>query len=223
MQKPKTVSTTGAERIATARELLVQTTALFDRAGIKVRPFVSSELPVFSKHSPENQEMLIEELKARHELFASAETERINVRDSRQMLWRSLRRGGWTPRSDVFDSIESEDTVEVYSIEMKQLFRNLQFFQYISYTLEEIHGGTWYEMVSRNEDVEKQLFAAAGKLISGEVKETIDVSHVPTHLVVETSSLEKRKMTLQMKVISPVYRGGEIVGIISVNRTRLCE
>jgi hypothetical protein len=139
------------------------------------------------------------------------------------MLWRSLRRGGWTPNSDVFDAIEKDDTVEVYSLQMKQIFRNLEFFKYISYTLEEVHGGTWYELVSRDDEAQKILFESAMKIVTGEVKTTVDVSHVPNHMIQELRSPEKRKMMIQMKVLSPVMRDGETIAIIAVNRTRPCE
>jgi len=212
-----------ADRVEHARALLVQMADLFTDAGVPVRAFTSPDLPVFRSHSPEEQVMLIRELESRVELFASAAKENIDLRDTRQMLWRSLRKGGWTPNSDVFDSIEDSDTVEVYSLDMKQIFRNLEFFKYISYTLEEVHGGTWYELVTRNEQAQALLFEAAMKIVNGQVKTTLDVSFVPNHTCEEVKSSEKRKFMIQMKVLSPVFRDGEMVAIIAVNRTRPCE
>ena len=218
-----TSDSVASARVVKARGLLEQMANLFTDAGVPVKPYTSPDLPVFQTHSPESQDELIRELEARVELFASAAAENIDLRDSRQLLWRSLRRGGWTPNSDVFDMIDDEDTVEVYSLEMKQIFRNLTFFKWISYTLEEMHGGAWHELTTRNEDVQTKLMAAAMSLVNGETKETVNLSFIPNHECSEVKSVEKRKFMIQMKAISPVFRDGKLVAFIAVNRTRSCE
>lgn len=206
--------------ISKVRTLLEEMARLFTRAGVPVKPYLAPELPVFSKRSVDDQAMLARELEDRVELFAQAAREGISLDDTRQMLWRSLRKAGWTPLSDVFDNIEQEDTVEVYSLEMKQIFRNLEFFRHISYTLEEVHGGAWHELSARDKTCEAELMKVAMAIATGQVKTTSSCRHIPAHECRETQSCDLRRFMIEMKVLSPVFRDGEMVAIIAVNRTR---
>ena len=202
-----------------ARELFTQFSKLSGEAGYPVRAFDDARLPHFQKLSPEQQKQTIIEIADRTDLYIQASLEKIPLSDTRQMLWRSLRRAGWVPNSDIFDHIELTDTVEAYSQEHRQIFRNLEFFKWISYTLEDLHCSTWFDLTTRDPVFEKSLMEQANRVLSGEVKHTLDLSHLKAHLCKETRSSERRQFYIDMKCVSPLVKDGKIVGIVAVNRT----
>ena len=110
-----------------------------------------------------------------------------------------------------FDYITEDDTVEVYSLAQVQTFRNLQFFRFVSFTLEQIHSQPWYQLTRRQPAAEAALAAAATKIISGAHKQTLNMSDLPEHLAEEVGSSELRRFTIEMKCLSPVLSKWRIV------------
>lgn len=208
------------ENVGLMRVHLQTLSDLIKTAGIESKPWVNSELPLFSMVEPSLQLQSINGIERAIELLQSSLVEGHSLLDTRQLLWRSLRRFGWTPNSDVFDYISEEDTVEVYSLDQIQTFRNLQFFRFVSFTLEQIHSRPWFELTRRDSEYEKALGDEAARLISGGHRETIDLSYIPVHRIEEIGSQELRCFTLEMRCMSPVFYDGVIAAIIAVNRTR---
>lgn len=207
-------------RVAQARALFEEMALVIREAGFQTRLWNDSELPLFRMLTAAQQVDVITDLVNRLELFQSARRDGVSLLDTRQLLWRSLRLCAWVPQSDVFDSIDEEDTVEVYSLDQRQTFRNLQFFKWVSFTLEQIHSRPWYELTTRNQAVESALHAEAGKILSGAVKTTLSLHAIPEHLVTEIGTEELRSFYLRMRCFSPVWQDGRLSGVIAVNRTR---
>lgn len=216
------VSLTGKslENAEKMRASLLTMAKLITESGVAVKAFADEKLPNFSSLDIERQDVILKEVDSAVDLLQGSLREGHSLLDTRQLLWRSLRQFGWTPSSDVFDYITEEDTVEIYSLDQIQTFRNLQFFRYISFTLEQIHSQPWYKLTRRQPAAEAAIAEAAAKIIMGVSKKTLDLSHIPEHLTEEVGSLELRRFTIEMRCLSPVYQKGELCAVISVNRTR---
>lgn len=193
---------------------------LIRASGINVVPYLDESLPIFSTLEIDRQTSALGDVQRVVELLETSVRDGHSLLDTRQLLWRSLRQFGWTPNSDVFDFITEEDTVEVYSLSQIQTFRNLQFFRYVSFTLEQIHSYPWYQLTRRQPAAEAAIAAAAEKIIAGSSKNTLDLRYIPEHIIEEVGSTELRRCSIEMKCLSPVFQNGELCAVISVNRTR---
>ena len=202
------------------RDKLQTLSGLIANSGIQVKPWADPELPHFCALDSVRQTRVLHEIQNGIDLLEGSLKDGHSLLDSRQLLWRSLRHFGWTPNSDVFDFISDEDTVEVYSLDQIQTFRNLQFFRHISFTLEQIHTQPWFQLTRRQPAAEAAIAAAAAKIIRDGVKITLDLSDVPEHIAEEIGSLQELRFHIQMRCLSPVFHDGEIAAVIAVNRTR---
>lgn len=202
------------------RNRLLAMARVMGQAGVGVKPFADESLPLFNALDEVKKSNVLNEVDKSLELLEGSLKDGHSLLDTRQLLWRSLRQFGWTPSSDVFDFIDEEDTVEIYSLEQIQTFRNLQFFKYVSFTLEQIHSQPWYQLTRRQPAAESALSAAAAEILKGAVKQTLDLSHLPVHVTEEVDTVELRRFTIQMRCLSPVFKNGELCAVISVNKTR---
>jgi hypothetical protein len=124
---------------------------------------------------------------------------------------------GWTPKSDIFDKIENGDVVEVYSVAMNQVFRNLSFFKYVSLTLEEIVSfplGVMYEM-----EPQTLLFyqSVAGRVATNDIRLT--EKHPLAPYLVKEKLGEKLIVQITPKWISPVMANQTSVGVIVIHKS----
>ena len=188
--------------------------------GIEVRPYRSIDLPLFSRLSTAEQEAVLNTIEGNVKLFESMVHEKVKLTDSKQLLWRSCRALRLTPRSDIFDQIGDEDVVEIYSTQQKQIFRNLQFFKYVSLTLEDLYCDTWYDLTRRDPVREAELGQAALKLLSGEVEDSLPIE-VPEHLVHEIDTEKMLTISIRVKWLSPVTNEGQLAGVLVINESRL--
>ncbi len=172
--------------------------------GIEVRPYRSIDLPLFSQLSTTDQESALNAIEGNVKLFESMVLEKVKLTDSKQLLWKCCRALGLTPRSDIFDRIGDEDVVEIYSTQQKQIFRNLQFFKYVSLTLEDLYCDTWYDLTRRIGELEGSL--------------PLDV---PEHVVHEINTEKMLSISIRMKWLSPVSQEGQLAGVLVINESRL--
>jgi hypothetical protein len=185
--------------------------------GISVRPFDSPELLHFSILSSEQQLCVLRTINHSLGVFAEMKEAGESLRDSPRLLWRSLRHLGWRPRSDVFDKIEDEDVIEVYSAEKTGLFRNLVFYENVSYSIEDLFSRSVFELTWREPRFVELSMGVFERVFSGEVRETI-AAGIEKHLLRETSSPEKLELMIDLKWISPLHIEGELGGILAVSR-----
>ena len=187
-------------------------------AGFPIRSADSESLPIFSALDKAAQRNALASIGEAVELLDAAFCEGEPITDSRKLLWRLLGRSGWTPCSDLFETIGDGDTIEVFSREQVQVFRNLEYFRYGSFTLEELYCIPWYELVSRDSGIESTLLDVVTELLSGRVSRTLSLEHLPEHEIREVAGKEHRRFRMRLRHVSPVFRDGEVVAIVATHR-----
>ncbi|MNL45597.1 hypothetical protein D3C87_1682560 [compost metagenome] len=142
------------------------------------------------------------------------------MKDSPSFTWRALRKLGYTPTSDLFEQITDDHVIEVYSKDSVQVFRNLNFFQFCSYTFEEILSLEWWNLFDRSEAMSQKIFDATVKVFSGECRVNFD-PEVPNHFVRETQSADRLTMEFTMQLIGPLFQNKEPRAVICLEKVRL--
>jgi PAS domain-containing protein len=183
--------------------------------GVNKSPYFSRDLPHFSELAADEQAEAVRVLGHTLEIFDEVKTAGGTLADTPQLIWRSLRRLNWTPKSDVFDKIEKGDVIEIYSTEHRGLFRNLAFYDLVSYSLEDVFARKWFELFKRDEKKTAEIFQFVDRILRDEFRETT-APGFGHHLCYEMRSPARLHYKMSVKYVSPVYKEGKIAGYVAI-------
>ena len=202
------------------RDLCLSVARMYAEEGVGVRPFRSADLPVFSKLGPDRKREAIAEIETVLQILKDTRADGFSIKDSPRLIWRALRRFGLTPQSDIFDKMGDEDIVQIYSHRQNAIFSNLNLFHWVSFTLEDLHTGAWFELTRRDESVMPALYQSAVDMLSGARTETF-TPEVPEHLVEEVGTEGLMKFLFRLKYVSPLKQDGRITNFMGIIGCRL--
>lgn len=220
MNVPLKISDTNKNEVKRFQELALRYQEIAADSGIKLIPFRSTEMPLLSKASPEelrNATYFLEAVVSIHEETIAANEKPIN---SRQLLWRALKKFSLIPKPEIFDKISEDDVVVIYDETQKAVFWNLQFFKFASLTVEEMFFGIWYDFTKREEAIHQKLYEMAINLISGKIT-GIFSPDVPPHEVQEVGTLECIRTVMEIPHGCVLTKNGQLGGILIVQRMRI--
>lgn len=139
--------------------------------------------------------------------------------DEKGLLWRFIRRMGYTPTSDIFDLITNEDYLEIYDQEGQQIYRSLNYFDLVSFTIEDLVTLNWKTDFKRDRTVLLHLLEVTVRFATGRLHKTYSCDNVPTHQVKEMIG-QKYLHELGLKYISPMKVAGKTVAFIATSKAR---
>lgn len=190
---------------------------LLSAENFQTKAYRDENLPHFSLLSTDKKIEVINRLEVYYNLCAEHLGEGQALRDSKRFTWRVLVKMNLVPTSDLLNKISDGDIVEIYSCDNTQLFRNLEFFDVCSYSLEELFCVEWYRLFHRDEHI--------SKMIGQKLQELLDYKHpegfenaFPEHTVTEIFSDEKFQSLVFMKLVAPLYQNKRIVAFICIER-----
>ena len=201
------------------RQMCLHYAHLLAAEGKIVKPFHSSELPVFSALNAEQKQTAIDFIGSALVVFEETQAEGFRLSDSPRLLWRALRKLKWTPQSDVFDKIHETDVVTVYSAQQIQTFQNLNFFDWVSVTLEDLYAAPWHHYSRREAKCAELIYKHAIELFSGGRPSTFSPG-IPEHYIEEVGTEGLTKFYIDVHTFSPLKQDGQIVGALVLNRCR---
>lgn len=176
--------------------------AICSTQNIRVRPFVEG-LPHFGKLSSDRQLDIIKNIKFYLELCEEQMSEGQSLRDNLSFTWKALRKLGYSPKSDLFSLIKDDDIIEIYNNESRQLYRNLRYYDFCSYSIEELYSLEWWNLFSRDAEITMKLIEESGKIFNGEV-DTHIFSETGEHMVKELASVDRLSNRYRAKLLSPL-------------------
>jgi hypothetical protein len=201
------------------KRLAEDTCRLLRTEGLDVVAFQEG-LPFFKKMNLLGQSKVTEQLEFFHKLCSEQINENYEIKDNHSFVWRAMRALGLAPTSDLLNYITDDNIVEIHSSDNLQLFRNFKFFEYCSYSLEEIYCIEWWNLYRRDEQSLKELVEIATQVYSGGnlagLKPLINA-----HTVSEISSAEKLTLTVSYDWVAPVFQNKRIAGCVSVARAQM--
>lgn len=164
----------------------------------------SKNMQYFSALSWEEQKIVCERTKLYHDLCIEQVEDRLSLRDSRSFVWKALRKLRLTCGESVLDGITDEHVVEIHSMDGNQIFRNYQFFQFCSYSIEEL--------------CIKNMWSLENRGISNWCE-----SHIPKYVISETDSLDNLRVECRTESISPLYSKNEVVALLVIGKCNLVK
>lgn len=182
----------------------------------------SEGLPHFSKLSFDMKTKVVHHLQFYHDLCQEQVAEGYTLKDNPSFAWRALKKLGLTPRSDLFSHLTNDMIVEIYSRENVQIFRNFRFFEFCSYTLEELLTIEWWNLFERDPKITNQLFQYASQLLSGEITGNI-APKIGTHIVSEKFSADKNVLNCKVGFAGPLLKNQKPEAFIAFSMAEILQ
>lgn len=154
------------------------------------------------------------------DLLASAVEEGVRIRESRDFTKYFLQQSGFETSSSFLDELTTEDLVEGYTLDKIQIFRNLTYMQYCGYTLSEVLCYEWPDLYERSSITTEALFECIVKVM--ESKNVIAIN-IPTHLMKERFSASRRIHSVSLGKMAPLFKAGEMIGVILSSRASIID
>lgn len=111
---------------------------------------------------------------------------------------------GYVPQSDALDYIHEGDTVEIYTTDNWQIFRNLVFFDFLDATIDEISTFYWTRDSKRNASISTEGLRLIFLIKTGMLKKTFLVQTMPPYEVSCTLSGRLQRVKIEQKMGSPL-------------------
>jgi hypothetical protein len=125
----------------------------------------------------------------------------VDIHDSLSTVWWAIRELGLRPPSDLFNHLEKDDIVEIYSPDHIQVFRSFNFFDLTSYSIEDIFSYSWSELYSRSDFITQEMIEMGSGVISGELSGIV-MTNFPLHAVVDKFSPDKDWSLIRHKLFA---------------------
>ena len=203
------------------RELSIQISELASSVGIRVIPFQDSELPHFVKLQSNAQDSVLHSLEVYLNVYKAVQSEGSSLLDSVRVLWNALAQLGLRPTSDLFSFVSVGNVIEIHGNNSVQMFRNLVFFNYCTYSLEELYCHTMPELYARDTAIEESLMKTAGQVFSGQIDHVIKMDLAP-HIITEIASPGKLRIKDQIIYLAPLYSTtGNGIALISIENAEI--
>jgi hypothetical protein len=144
------------------------------------------------------------------------------VKNARFLVEESLRHFNFTCDLKVEALIKPDYVVEFYGKDHRQIFRTFNYFEFTSYTIEEIYCRPWYVLYERDEAVTQQLIESVGPILEDQKMDPVFFD-MPEHSIEERTSLERIKMMAKEIAVTPLIQKNNLIGYLNVIQVRLAD
>lgn len=208
------------EQLTEYRELCEEVSALVDRHGKTVRPYLDTAFSRLRAHP--RPELVLKCLRGYRDIILATEKDGSSPSDDRRFVWKALLQLGLRPPSDLMDSLEAGDTIQIYSTENLLMFFNLRFFEYIDATIDEIFTIVWDRDSKRDMKVTAEALRLVFLIRTRRLRKTFRPQTIPAHSATFTFSGVTQKIELELKIAAPLFGAeGMSAYLISQHTRRL--
>lgn len=200
--------------ISRFQDLAFELAGFAKEANVTIRPIKDRMLSSFSARSEQEQERIVQALQVSVKICRETRAQGHKMNNSPALTWQALKEFRLQPTSDFFAYLDQDLVVEIYSKNNVQLFRSFNFFEFCSYSLEELYCEDWATLYSREDErVLSMIYDFTQKILDGSIKNTISLDGIPPHVVREVNSIHRNKVQIQIHRAAPLfYQGTSGVG-----------
>ncbi len=195
---------------------------LMARYNRPIRAWNPDSLEKMKELPEERLNQIIANLERQLSYYIAAEKEKISPLEEVRVLWRIMAKEKFNFCNDLFPKLENNDVIEVYLPDFTQFFANSTFMANCSYALSDLYAYEWHQLFSRPVEATEQIISKAQTVFSMPFSErsTIEFEMEP-HIGTEVFSAEKRRLQINMGVISPLYdQNKNIAGALATFRPK---
>ncbi|MGZ3772962.1 MAG: hypothetical protein ACXVCY_04250 [Pseudobdellovibrionaceae bacterium] len=203
--------------LGNARSNLRAALMLCERLHLVGRPYDEAS---FAQLSDTEKGITLEAMDTWSKVISSYVKKGGNVKKSKDLIRYYLMSLGFRAPTEFIDSIQDGDIVEIYDSEGKRIFFNPDLFDYSSYAADEMFSSQWWNLYSKDQDVANTINKFAFNIFIGNITSAINPG-IPKHVVSESKSELKYSAEIEIKLLSPIYFGPQIVGAAALERFKL--
>jgi hypothetical protein len=203
------------------REIAGQITALAAAVDIRIVPYFSESLEHFSKLDSSDRQNILNSLEIYLNVYQAVYNEGASLLDSHRVIWNALAQLKYRPTSDLFTYVNSGNVIEIHDTNFVQVFRNLAFFRYCSYSLEELYCFKLQELYARDEIFENRLMSYIKQIFAG-IKTVIKTDL--KHTIRELASKERLEILDDAEYMAPLFSmdgGNHVVAFITIENAKI--
>ena len=176
-----------------------------NHANIPPRPVPESVWNDFLNLAPEQRHAAIEQINTYKELLTEAVSNGIGLLGDKKLAWFAMSKLKLVPPNGFLDIVEQGDYIEIYDAGGIQIFRSLEFYSLISYSIAEVTLYPWDKLYRRDPKILAQIVEQGFvKGFSG-IKEPYKL-HIDDHEVSEAMSAEARTYDINFGWLAPLSR-----------------
>ncbi len=180
----------------------------FSALGLAVVPYQDETLPFYSMLSVERKKEALLHLEVYNTCIEACINSGEDFRKGTRSLWYAIKELGYIPNKDMFNLLESDHVIEIYTDEKIQIWRDFNLMTYCTYTLEEIFTYPWTERYIRNSEDIQKIIDASEKAFHPDNRDII-VAMVPNHPVIEKFSMRRLDLTVTHEYFCLLFRAGQ--------------
>lgn len=190
--------------------------SFIEQEGMAVRPYSRPGLSYFQLLSEEEQGIAVQTLQNYLEVCRSVYKEGRNLKDASFLVHKGLEFFNYQCHSSIYELLEKESRiVEFYTPHNTQIFRTINYFEFASYTIEDLYCRPWNHLYIRDEEIDKLLIQGVGAVLTKSVgPEGVLVPN--QHLLAEKSSLERVSIVVDGVHLLPLTRQESVDGFACV-------
>jgi len=220
---PKRINRLAASPSGFASEFLnlsERVSRLAARNGVHVEPYRDRSLPLFCRLSAQRRFELVTSLRTYIDAAEAVASERGGRVETAPFLRAMILKLDYCVSPDVYERITSDSLVEIYSVDDSLIFRNFKFFEFCSYSLEDLLAQEWWRLYWRADDINRKVFLWGRRVLNGDIRETC-VPPIPQHTLIERESRRQLCLKVNHDYYSPLFYHGKIVAGVSIGRARI--
>lgn len=190
--------------------------SFIEQEGMAVRPYSHPGLSYFQQLTEEGQQTAIETLQNYLEVCRSVYKENHSLKDSAFLVQKGLEYFSYQCHPSIFEMVEKESrVVEFYTPQNTQIFRTINYFEFASYTIEDLYCRPWNHLYIRDEEIDNLLIQGVGAVLTKAVgPEGVLVPN--QHLLTEKASLERVTITVDGVHLLPLMQKEAVEGFACI-------
>lgn len=173
------------------------------KIGKQIKPYTDSSLPFFNKLNLEAKLNVLNALKTYEQICSDTIKEGYDL-DSLSLIWYALRRLKLRPPSDLFKNLKKEHVIEIHDLTGLQIFRNFNFYDFCSYSLEELYCSPWSYLFQHEAGALEMILDFVKGVAVGKIDNVVDLESSP-HEAKELYSENKNHVRTTFEYGSPLF------------------
>lgn len=165
--------------------------------------YARSKEPLFFNLSVDEQKRAFNYLKSYMDILQSCHLRPNEANFDQKFIWSAFRSLDLIPNDDIWKYYFDGCVVEFYDMTGVQRFRNFNFFDICSYTLEDIFTKPWFSLYERDESITAAIVESSTKLFTKEIEYSIPTL-VPDHDLIEKKSERQNYIRMHLDRFIPL-------------------
>lgn len=206
-----------SQRLKQFKDLSEELCFLMEKEGWSVRPYNQESLPFFQQLDNEKQCEAIDLLQQYLDVSKKVYQHGKSLKDKSFCMDIALQYYDYQVSPSIYEQVVASDKiVEFYRADQTQFYRSLNFFEFTSYTIEDLYCRQWLHLYQRPEALTQKIYQAATSFKDGEMSPPVMVEDA--HVLIERLSLERLQVKMSELFLAPLYQKTRFVGVAAVSR-----